>query len=324
MPSVLQYSETGCTETTHTGFADLWTNRPATGLTWINMEQSETEAFQQLSTTLDLHPLLVEDIHSKAQLPKFEPFDNLSFLSIQMVRTRAITQEIFTEHLSILVGDNFIITLQDNKEGDVFDNLRQKIRNGYKRLYKNGIDYLFLSMVDAVVDEYLAVLNRLRIPVEDMEITMVRRPQLNFIPKILELKSELNHLRKFTTPLREEMQRIRIENPELIRKTNQALFRDILDHLNTLNSNFDSLRELLRDLSDLHQSNQNLVLGNTMKTLTVISAIFIPLTFIVGVYGMNFDNMPWLHSNYGFWLISGFMLLLTGALVYYMRRRKWF
>ncbi len=324
MATLFAYNEAGCAVHDALPFAECM-GTPGDGMyRWINLEGRDLPDFQAMVGTLDLHPLMVEDMHNQSQLPKFEAFENISFLSIQMVRRHGISKEAFTEHLSILVGSNFIITVQENQLGDVFENVRIKLKNNAKRVAKNGIDYLFLSLVDAIVDEYLHAIADLRQPIEDMELQMVRKPGLNFMAKIISYKSELNSLRKFTTPLREEMQRIRIENPELIKKQNHALFRDILDHLNTLNANFESFREMLRDLTDLHNSNQNLMLNNTMKTLTVISAIFIPLTFIVGVYGMNFDFMPELHWKYGYLFIWVMMLVLSGALIFYMRRKRWF
>jgi magnesium transporter len=140
----------------------------------------------------------------------------------------------------------------------------------------------------------------------------------------MEFKSRLNTIRRFTAPLREELQRIRTENPELIKKQNQIFFRDIQDHINTLISNFENFREMLRDLADLHNSNQNLTLNNTMKTLTSISAVFIPLTFVVGVYGMNFKHFPELEWKYGYLFIWLIMLLISGLLVAYMKKKRWF
>jgi magnesium transporter len=152
---------------------------------------------------------------------------------------------------------------------------------------------------------------------------MVRRPHVNSIKRILDMKSDLNRLRKITAPLRDELHRMRADAPRLIQKNNQVFYRDIIDHLGVLYANFETFREMLRDLTELHNSNQNLVLGNTMKTLTVISAIFIPLTFIVGVYGMNVD-FPEANSPYAYYKIWGFMVLVAGSLIFYMKRKRWF
>jgi len=324
MATLIQYNENEYEIKENLSFEDCLNAKVEGRIGWINLDGTETADFSSLISKLELHPLMVEDMHNRAQLPKFESFENIDFLSIQMLKNHGISMATETEHLSILIASDFLITVQELKAGDVFDNVRLKIKNNYKRIAKNGIDYLFLSLVDAIVDAYLIAMYQMRQPMEDMEMLMVKRPGLNYMSRIISFKTELSNLRKFTSPLREEMQRIRVENPNLIKKHNQALFRDILDHLNTLNANFESQREMLRDLADLHWSNQNLVLGNTMKTLTVISAIFIPLTFIVGVYGMNFDYMPWLHARYGFWIIGVFMAVVAGILIGFMKKKKWF
>ncbi|MBS3915134.1 MAG: magnesium/cobalt transporter CorA [Bacteroidetes bacterium] len=324
MSALIEFSETGHQIRADISFQEAWSTNGLSGLKWINISGTSGEDFDNLVQTLDLHPLLVEDLKNKSQLPKFESFDNVSFMSLQMLRRHRITKSTFSEHVSILIRGNSLITVQEDVEGDVFDHVRQKIQVNFKRLAKNGIDYLFLSVVDAVVDEYLSVMDSFRIPMEDLEMVMVKRPVANVMKTIMELKTEMNRMRRISAPLREEMQRIRTENPELIKKQNQVLFRDIIDHLNTMIYNFDNFREILRDLTDLHQSNQNLMLNNTMKTLTVISAIFIPLTFVVGVYGMNFDFMPELHWKYGYAVIWLAMLTITGGLIWYMRKKRWF
>lgn len=325
MPQIIQYSEAGFSESqSEQSFAECWALVSDDTLNWINLEGTNDADFDALVATLELHPLMVEDMRSKSQLPKFEVFDDISFMSVQMLQWRPLRGEYFTEHVSIIIGKNFVITVQDDKEGDVFDPVRNKIHNNFKRIAKNGVDYLFLSFIDTIVDEYTSGISRIRQPLEDIEVTMIKRPKVNLMSRIMEYKTELNRIRKFTTPLKEEMQRIRTENPDLIKKQSQALFRDILDHLSSLITNFDSYREMLRDLTELHQSNQNLMLNNTMKTLTVISAIFIPLTFVVGVYGMNFKYMPELEWQNGYFIIWGVMLLITASLIVYMRKKKWF
>jgi magnesium transporter len=198
------------------------------------------------------------------------------------------------------------------------------LRLSHKRIAKSGTDYLFLSFLDAIVDEYMATVDAIREPIEDLELTMVKRPNISVMPRIMEFKSRLNAIRRFTAPLREELQRIRTENPDLIKKHNQVFFRDIQDHINTLIVNFENFREMLRDLADLHNSNQNLTLNNTMKTLTSISAVFIPLTFIVGVYGMNFKYFPELEWRYGYLWIWLVMIAISGGLIAYMKKKRWF
>lgn len=322
--SLIRYSENDYQTDDFEHMADAWSLKQTQHINWFDLVSEQSAAFTELSAALNLHPLMVEDIQHKSALPKFEMFDDLAFLSLKMLRLHPISRHHITEHVSIIMGADFVVTIQENAEGDVFQPLRNKIRLNHRRMSANGTPYLFLCVVDAIVDEYMAAVEAFRAPVEDLELSMVSRPSYNLMGKIMEHKTALAGLRKFTVPLRDEMLRIRAENPSMISKTNQALYRDILDHLSTLNANFENLREMLRDLTDLHHSNQNLSLNNTMKTLTVISAIFIPLTFLVGVYGMNFKHMPELEWKYGYAGVWLFMLLTAGSLIWYMRKKRWF
>ncbi|MFN5250997.1 MAG: magnesium/cobalt transporter CorA [Bacteroidia bacterium] len=321
MSELILYNEESYTRAEHSS-CDHLQSKLAGHIAWLNLEGTDTPHFAEIQEFLHLHPLLVEDLNSSNQLPKFEVFGDLAFLSLQMFR-RGKTGFV-TEHLSLLVKDNLLISIQDHVAGDTFDSVRQRLENNYKRLAKNGIDYLFLLLVDAQVDEFMAVTDGYRKPIEDLEQAMAKKPAVSVMKRIMEHKSELNTMRRYMVPLKEEMQRIRIEHPEFLKKSNQALYRDIMDHLNTLISNFENLREMLRDLADLNHSNQNLVLNNTMKTLTGISAIFIPLTFIVGVYGMNFKHFPELEWANGYYYIWVVMLAIAGGMVWFMKKRKWF
>lgn len=324
MISALKYSEKSCDAYEFKAFSEAWSMVSNTDILWLNIDSIQSPEFVEMCDLLELNPLLIEDLKAGNQLPKFESFENISLFSIQMIRRDTSTQKVLREHLSILYLKNVVICIQDNISGDVFKQLHKKLELNFKRLAKNGSDFLFLSIIDAIVDEYNAVIDSFRQPLHNLEVLMVKRPGTNLMRQILDVKIELNKIRKYTVPVKEEMQRIRIESPELITKHNLVLYRDILDHLNTLNANFEGTREMLRDLTELNHSNQNLVLNNTMKTLTVISAIFIPLTFIAGVYGMNFDAMPWIHSKYGFATIMGGMLFLALVMAIYMRKKKWF
>lgn len=324
MPILTQYDENGCSEKKDISIGECLELINRNAVNWINIEGTTGPDFDLLVDTLGIHQLMVEDIRNRSQLPKFEVFNNLSFLSIQMIQRHPATLEVSNEHLSILLQNQLIVTVQEDLKYDVFDGIRQKIKLNYKRMAKNGIDYLFLSFIDAIIDEYMATVNSFRQPIDDLEITMVKRPTLNTMKLIMELKAKLNWIRRLTVPLREELQRIRTENPDLIKKHNQILFRDLQDHITTLITNFESYREMLRDLAELNNSNQNLQLNNTMKTLTSISAVFIPLTFIVGVYGMNFKSIPELDWKYGYPAIWLIMLAITGFLIWYMKKKKWF
>ena len=325
MALIYKYNESSCLHEEIGSLTDWYASgEPKSAFShWINVDRAQKDDLDILTEKLKLHPLLVEDIFSKNPLPKFEMFEDLAFLKLEMVHRHEISRELLQERLSLICLDNLVISIQDMEQGDPFNHLRQKLKLNFKRLYKLGIDHLFLSLIDAVVDEYLWAIENFREPLENLETAMVRRPHINSIKRILALKSDLNRWRKITVPLRDELQRMRADAPRFIQKNNQVFYRDIIDHLGALYANFETFREMLRDLTELHNSNQNLMLGNTMKTLTVISVIFIPLTFIVGVYGMNVD-FPEAKSPYAYYFIWAFMLSVAGGLIYYMKRKRWF
>lgn len=172
---LIVYEEGGSTSASYESFYEAWTARRSGAMHWIDLGSERIPDFNSLVTELQLHPLMVEDIDHRPALPKFEMFDNLAFLALKMLRIHPISHQHITEHLSVIMGSDFVITIQENTEGDVFSALRNKISLNYRRMHTHGIAYLFLCIVDAVVDEYMAAVEAFRSPVEDLEQAMVKR-----------------------------------------------------------------------------------------------------------------------------------------------------
>jgi magnesium transporter len=293
-------------------------------LHWFDIDFTGEDNLHTATETFGLHPLLADDIRNRQHLPKYESFEDLVFLTCKMLTINRINLEVNLEHLSLILGKNFVLSFQDNVEGDSFDALRKRIHSDSKRFQRMGADFLFISLLDAVVDEYNLHLEAYRKQIEDLETHLIKHPGMRLMGPIMKIKSELADLRRHIAPLRDEVIRLKIEQSSRIRKHNMIFLRDVLDHLNLLVSTFENYREMLRDITELHHSNQNLELNNIVKTLTVISAIFIPLTFIVGVYGMNFEIMPELKWRYGYLFSWVIMLGISAAMLYQMRKRRWF
>lgn len=298
-------------------------NVPDSSMLWIDLKIENEGMLKELEEKFQWHPVIMDGINNHRQLPKFEMVEDWAFLTFTNIGKDRLSLGLVESRLTLLLKGNLLVSIRSSSDIRCIDKIKAKVDLNYKRWHKLGPDHLFLLIVDAAVDQYLEIMEDFRTPIEDLEVTMVKRPGLNIMGKILDLKGELGHLRKFILPLKEELQRIRTEQYALVKKPNVVFLNDIVDHLSLIQSNFETYREMLRDLTDLHHSNQSLVMNNIMKTLTVISAIFIPLTFIVGIYGMNFD-MPEFKTKYGYWVVWLVMITVATTLIMYMRRKKWF
>lgn len=291
---------------------------------WINLETIKTREVAEFASHFKIHPLIIGDITNSDLLPKFEIFDNVLFFSTKMLNYDDVNDMIREEHLSILMTQNLVITVQEGLPGDVFDQLRGRIESGKGMIRKYHVDFLFYNILNAVLENYIHILERLRSNVEELEEKMLANTGEKVVPIIIKVKRDIHTLRTYTIPMREALLKMRVEGAGFIKKTSLNYFQDLQDHLQYLTSSFDTLREMLKDLLDIHSSNQNMEMNRIMKTLTIISAIFIPLTFIAGVYGMNFRNMPGQESNSGFF----FILLIMGAvaivMAIFMRFKRWF
>lgn len=283
-------------------------------LHWFDIDFGSDANVKEAAAYFGLHPLLADDIRNRGHLPKYEAYEDLVFLTCKMLLPRDDAFE--TEHLSLVLGKDWVLSFQDNLEGDNFQPLRRRLETDPQRFSRGGADFLFISLLDAVVDAYNEVLQTYRDRIEDLEARMLDSRDPNDIQVITEVKSELGSLRRNLLPLREEVIRLRNEQIQGFRKANHIFLRDILDHLQLMASSFESCRDMLHNLTELHLSNLNLQLNRSVKTLTVVSAVFIPLTFIAGIYGMNFRHMPELEWQYGY---AG-VLLLMGLVTLFMLR----
>jgi magnesium transporter len=286
-------------------------------LHWFDIDFGSDANVNAAAAYFGLHPLLADDIRNRGHLPKYEAYEELVFLTCKMLLAREDHYE--TEHLSLVLGKDWVLSFQDNLEGDNFQSIRRRLENDPQRFFRGGADFLFISLLDAVVDTYNAVLQTYRDRIEDIEAGMLDSRHTAAIHAVTEVKSELGELRRNLLPLREEVMRLRNEQINGFRKANHIFMRDILDHLQLMASSFESYREMLHNLTELHLSNLNLQLNRSVKTLTIVSAVFIPLTFIAGIYGMNFRYMPELEWQYGY---AGALLLMALVALLMLRLLK--
>lgn len=301
---------------------DCMAHRGGESVSWVNVVGvHQPELVEALGKEFDLHPLVVEDVLNTDQRPKMEDYDGYVYVVLRMLRYDSGQQQIHSEQLSLILGRNFVLSLQESP-GDVFDGVRERLRSG-RRVRSMHADYLAYSLLDAVVDHYFVLLEKLGDQVEALEDELIMKPVPATLGRIHHFKREMLMLRKSVWPLREVLSRLsRDENP-LISSDTRLFLRDVYDHTVHVLDTIETIRELLVGMLDLYLSSVSNRMNEVMKMLTVIATLFMPLTFIAGVYGMNFVFMPELHWPWAYPAVLVSMLLIALGLVVFFRRRHW-
>lgn len=292
-------------------------------VSWLNVSGiHDKEVMARLGDVFNIHPLILEDIMNASHRPKVEDLGEQVFFTLKMLRMDDL-KHILSEQVSMILGPGYVISFQED-EADIFDPIRQRIRNNTGLVRSRGADFLVYRLMDLVVDNYFVVLEEVEARVAHLELVILHSPETDLLPEIQALKRDMLDLRRDILPLRDAVGSLEKGLSKLVDKRTARYFRDVQDHIINLTESIEHQREVLKGLTDIHLTNINNRLGEVMKVLTVISTIFIPLTFIVGVYGMNFDFMPELRWKYGYAAIWAIMLAILGGMVYYFKRKKWF
>ncbi|CAG4991684.1 Cobalt/magnesium transport protein CorA [Dyadobacter sp. CECT 9275] len=295
-------------------------------ITWLDVDGiHETSLIEKLGKLYNLHPLLLEDVVNSEHKPKLEVYDNHHvFLTMKMLHYSDTTAiDIASEHVSFVLGDHFLISFQEERNEDIFIPVLNRLEASVGKTRKNGADYLLFALMDVIVDNYFIVLEKLGDNMDHLEDSILAGIDKLSLTDLYALKRELTLLRRIVWPIRDMInQLIREENPLVSRET-IPYYRDLYDHIMQIIDTVDSYREVLASLADVHLSTISNRMNSVMKTLTIFSAIFMPLTFIVGVYGMNFDHMPELHHPYGYFCVWGIMIVVTAGMVIYFKTKKW-
>jgi len=291
-------------------------------VTWLNViGLHDTEAIEKIGEVFDLHHLVLEDIVNTEQRPKTEDYDELLFVVVRML-TCDENQHIQSEQVSFLIGANFVLSFQE-REGDVFEPIRERIRLNKTKIRKAKADYLLYSLLDAIVDNYFVVLEKMADRIEYLEDRIIPDSSPEMLQSLYGLRREMIYLRKSVWPLRDVFGSLgRIESP-VIHKTTSFYFRDIYDHTIQIADMIETSRDILTGMMDIYLSSVSNRMNEVMKVLTIIATIFIPLTFIAGVYGMNFHYMPELNWRWAYPASLGSMGLLALFMLRYFRRKGW-
>lgn len=292
-------------------------------VTWINLNGlNHIDEIEKLGQHYDLHPLVLEDIVNTGQRPKIDEFEDYIFIVLKMMYYDE-SETIVSEQVSLILGENYVLSLQE-AEGDVFDALRERIRQSKGRIRGLGPDYLLYALIDSIVDHYYAIIETMGNKIEDLEDNLFEGLTKEEITSdIQELKREVLKIRRAIFPLREIINRVDKSESRLIDNKTLHYFGDVYDHIIQVSDTIDIYREMIWGLMDMYMTTISNRMNEVMKVLTIISTIFIPLTFIAGIYGMNFQNIPELDYKYGYHIVWLVMIGIFIAMMYYFKRKKW-
>ena len=322
--AILDYDETNFQEREADAVDEcvLFKDKPT--VTWINIEGVHSvEVLEKLGECYGFHPLVLEDVMNTDQRPKLEDYSEYLYIVLKMLRFNDSNGGTVSEQISLIVGRNFLFSFQEGIEGDVFGPIRERIRSNKSRIRKMGADYLTYSLIDAIVDNYFSILEKLGEKVEILEEKIVSKPATETLREIHFLKREMIYLRKAVWPLREVINAMERGESPLVLESTRVYLRDIYDHTIQIIDTVETFRDMVSGMLDIYLSSISNRLNAVMKVLTIIATIFMPLTFIAGIYGMNFKYMPELEWRYGYPMVWGVILVITVTMLIFFKKKDW-
>ncbi len=321
--TVIDYDESQFEEKEVQEIAECLPFKEKPSVTWINIDGlHQPEVIERIGADFGMHPLILEDIVNTGQRPKMEDLGEYLFVVLKMLYYEEERDEIVSEQVSLVLGDNFVITFQE-RQGDVFDAVRDRVRKDKGLVRKRGADYLAYTLVDAVVDNYFVILEKFGEMVEEMEGRVVTAPTPETLKTIHSMKREMIFLRKSVWPLREVISGLERGESALIKKKTHIYLRDVYDHTIQVIDTVESFRDMVSGMLDTYLSSVSNRMNEVMKVLTIFASIFIPLTFIAGIYGMNFQYMPELLWRGGYFIVLAVMGGVGFSMLLYFRNKGW-
>jgi magnesium transporter len=289
---------------------------------WINIVGLSDEKFiENLGASFYLNPLVLEDIVHTRQRPKIDEYEDYIFAILQMLYLDD-DNNLVSEHIALILLENSVLVFQELKD-DVFDALRERIRNKTGRARHKKADYLFFILIDAIIDNYFIVLESLSDRIEILEAEVYAHPTPKTAQEIQNLKKDVLKIRRWIFPVREIVNRLIDTENKLVTHDTKQFFRDALDHSIEINENLQIYREMSMSLMEMYMSNVSNKMNEVMKVLTIMASIFIPLTFLAGIYGMNFDHLPELHWEYSYYVLLGIMIVIFVVMLLYFKKKRW-
>ncbi|MDR0761236.1 MAG: magnesium/cobalt transporter CorA [Treponema sp.] len=320
--SIIGYDPIGSWTRTAAAVDELLQYRNPAGITWINVEGTDGgEAITRLAEAYNIHPLTIEDIQNAEQRPKAEEFDQYLFICLKAISQK--DGELVFDHISLVILEHTVISFQQ-LPGDSFNSIRKRIMNNAGKIRRLGTDYLSYLLLDSVVDEYFLVLDALGDRIEKFEERAVDENDCGFIPELQNTKQKLLHMRRVIWPLRESLSLLLKMDSPLLSRDLMPFFKDLQENAVQAAETVETYRELMAGVMEVNLSVMSNRMNSVMKVLTIISTLFIPLTFIAGVYGMNFANMPELSNPYAYPVTWGVMIVIALGMLFFFKRRHWF
>jgi magnesium transporter len=321
---VIDYSEASFEQKAIERVEECFPFKARPTITWVNIDGvHDIGIIEKIGKEFRINDLVLEDIVNTEQRPQAKDFGSFIFIVLKMAKYDPADDELLTEQVSLVVGSNFVISFQEGKEGDVFGSVRERIRAGKDRIRKMGADYLAHALMDASVDSYFTVLEQIGMKLEDVEDETLNHPTPKTLEQIHKLKRNLIFLRKAVWPVREVASFLERSESPLIEKTTKIYFRDIFDHSLQLIDLIETFRDVAAGMLDIYLSSLSNRMNEVIKVLTIISTIFIPLTFLAGLYGMNFKNMPELGWRFGYYGVLALMVAIVVFMLFFFKRKRW-
>lgn len=345
--SVFDYTPLHCEELNLREASDTFVFKQKKGITWINIDGlHDLKTIEVIGKHFDIHQLSLEDIVNTLQRPKIEEYENYVFLVLKSLayqpslpnpeyqgdsnasQQSSVTGAAFKMHhleieqISFVLGHNYLLTFQE-APGDTFDGVRRRLKQASSSLRQSGTDYLLYALIDTIVDNYFVVCERLSEQIEMTEEQILHDAQDSVLADAYAMKKEIAAIRKAVYPLRDVLTELNRNESQMLSPNMKWYVRDVLDHCLQVMENIENYREAVMSLIELQMSTMSQRMNEVMKTLTIVSTIFIPLTFIAGIYGMNFDNMPELHWQLGYFGVWSVMIGAALFMFYYFRKKKW-
>jgi len=321
---VYDYDAAAVEERTLPSITDCYPYLDTNKNTWINVDGIRKSDVETLCNHFGVHPLIQEDIQSVGQRPKMDEIDNVLFCICNMLFYNETNFTVEQEQISIVLGRNFVISFQEEEEKDVFNPIREKLKIAASKIRQSGSDYLCYAMIDMIVDNYFAVMEKLGERIENIEEEIQNNANSKALAKINSLRKEMIVLKRSIAPVREVINGFIRTDSELIEEKTLKYYKDIYDHIIQANDLAENYRDITMTLQDLYLNNVNLRMNEVMKVMAVVTCLLAPATVIGGIFGMNFEKIPWLHNDRGFFVAVGAMLIIPLGMVWMFRKKGWF
>ncbi len=293
-------------------------------VTWINIDGLKKDEVQSLCAHYDVHPLIVDDILSVGQRPKMDEIGDIIYCLLPMVYFNNKTGAVETEQVSIVLGSDFVLSFQEDATRDVFNPVRDRLRTGNAKLRDSKSDYLCYSLIDIIVDSYFGVIDNINESIEKLEDFILVNRQTDCFTSISMLRREVMELRRSVGPVRELVNGFLRSDSKLLEDRHDKYYKDVYDHIVQANDYIENHREMLMNLQDLYMNQVNLRMNEVMKIFTMVALLLAPATVIGGIFGMNFEVIPFAHQKIGFYVCVGLMLIIPALMLVYFKRKGWF